>query len=72
MEGWDTFWTIIFYILVFIAIIAIIYAAYQWLKFFHSLFNNHEFNRPLNIAKERYARGEITKEEFEEIKQNLE
>jgi putative membrane protein len=26
---------------------------------------------PIEIAKERYARGEITKEEFDEIKKNL-
>jgi len=26
---------------------------------------------PLEIAKERYARGEITKEQFEEIKRTL-
>jgi len=27
---------------------------------------------PLDIAKERYARGEITREEFEEIRRTLE
>ena len=26
---------------------------------------------PLDIAKERYARGEIAREEFEEVKKNL-
>ena len=30
-----------------------------------------EHNRPLALAKERYARGEITLKEFEEIKKHL-
>ena len=31
-----------------------------------------EKKMPLDIARERYAKGEITKDEFETIKKNLE
>ena len=68
MDGWSAFWSILFFVLVFIAII---YAAYQQAKFFHDRFHKQDSERPLNIARERYARGEITKEELEEIKKNL-
>ena len=68
MDGWSVFWSILFFVLVFLAII---YAAYQWAKFFHDRFHKQDFEMPLNIARERYARGEITEEELEDIKKNL-
>ncbi len=36
-----------------------------------SIYGTGEKRSPLDIAKERYARGEITKEQFEQIKKDL-
>ncbi|MFZ2500284.1 SHOCT domain-containing protein [Methanosarcina sp.] len=58
---------------VFILWIPIIVIAYLSIK--HLINRNktrgYEGKSPLDIAKERYAKSEITKEEFEEIRKNL-
>jgi putative membrane protein len=53
--------------------IAIIVLAYFLIKSLieHNKTRSGEGRSALDIAKERYAKGEITKEELEEIKKNL-
>ncbi|PWI33201.1 electron transporter RnfE [Vibrio albus] len=53
----------LFWILLIIAII--------WLVFSSKNRNNSPTETALDIAKKRYAAGEITKEELDEIKRNL-
>ena len=47
--------------------IGIIWVIVQWVKFF----SKKNGKSALDIARERYERGEITKAELEEIKENL-
>jgi uncharacterized membrane protein len=46
----------------------VVWIVVQWVKFFSK---KKETGTPLDIAKGRYAKGEITKDEIEEIKSNL-
>jgi putative membrane protein len=62
----DYIWIVIVQLVLAIGIAWIIV---QWVKFFSKKKDNRT---PLDIAKERYAKGEITKDELEEIKGNLE
>ena len=62
--GFGTIWMILFW--------GVIIALIIWVvkRLTKNTDSNNKKN-PLDIAKERYARGEITKEEFEEIKKTL-
>ena len=53
--------------------IIIIWVAYLLIKSLidHNKTRSSEGKSALDIAKERYAKGEITKEELEEMKRNL-
>ena len=58
---------------VFLFWIPIIVITYLSIKYLINLkkIRGCEGKSALDLAKERYAKGEITKEEFEEIKRNL-
>ena len=48
--------------------VGLIWAVFQWVRYFN---RNKSGTNALEIAKERYAKGEISKAEFEEIKKNI-
>jgi putative membrane protein len=65
--GWDIF--MMFFWLLFLMVIAVVV-----IRLFrghdHHGYHNHQTG-PIDIAKERYAKGEITKEQFEQLKKDL-
>lgn len=61
-------WELLIIALVYIAIpIGIIWAMVQWVQFF----KRKNGGNALDSARERYAKGEISKAEFDEIKKNI-
>ena len=69
MNGSDWGWGIFMMLFWVVVLVAIIYVVVRLLKS-HEAGTNQKSN-PLDIAKERYAKGEITKEQFEQLKKDL-
>lgn len=63
--GWG-FLMMFFWAFVLILIVALIVRAFG-----SSRDDGHKTNNAVSIAKERYAKGEITKKEFEQLKKDL-
>ncbi len=61
-------WMIIFWVVI---IALVVWGVIALVRRGTSVSDTPQKRDPLDIARERYARGEITKEEFEEIKRNL-
>ena len=62
---WGYIWIILIQL---VMVGVVVWLIVQWVKFFSK---KKDTRTPLDIDKERYAKGEITKEELEEIKRNL-
>lgn len=72
--GWDASWIgailmIVFWVLIIIVIISLI----RYLRGDHHYRRHYRESEktPLEILKERYAKGEITKDDFERMKKDL-
>jgi len=63
MGWWMVFWMVLFW--------GVIVSLVVWAVKRLTERGSSEKRDPLDIAKERYARGEISKEEFEQIKKDL-
>lgn len=70
MDGWDRFgplgWLtmLFFWTLLILGVVALI-------RYIGKSGQAHERKTPLEILKERYAKGEIDKKEFEQVKKDL-
>ena len=68
MEGSAIFWTVIIAAVVIIAVVLILTRTHGTRQ---NKFKVNQGDTPMDILKKRYALGEITEEEFEEMKRDL-
>ena len=68
--GWGMGFGWIFMILFWILVVLGIVALAKWL--FSTAGSGASGKRPLEILKERYARGDITREQYEQMRRDLE
>lgn len=69
MDNQDWGWGFVMMLLFFIVIAAIVVFIIRFVK--NNSDTQHGNTEPLDIAKSRYAKGEITKAQFDEIKKDL-
>jgi len=68
MGWWMVFWMVLFWGVI---VALVVWGIKKLAERGSSGSSNSEKRDPLDIAKERYARGEISREEFEQIKKDL-
>ena len=66
-----SFLGIVFWILLFWGLFMLIFGRHRHGHFHDWHHDHHDAPEPLELAKGRYAKGEITKTEFEQIKKDL-
>ena len=71
MMVWGVFSFLLGLVLIFLFIVAVV-AAVKWVWGQRTPFIPRSGESALDILKKRYARGEISKEEFERIKKEIE
>ncbi|KXA89778.1 hypothetical protein AKJ57_04905 [candidate division MSBL1 archaeon SCGC-AAA259A05] len=70
MHSWSGGWWWVFGVVIWIlvAVTLILFIRWLWMR---ADGVSEDYENPLDILKRRYARGEISREEFEEIKSDL-
>ncbi len=66
--GWGVF--MMFFWLLFLVVVAVVVVRLMRGHDYHHMGHDHR-TEPIDIIKERYAKGEITKDQFEQLKKDL-